>query len=176
MSSSAALTYFFNASRDGKLITCLGSLLKLFKTLIVIFFPNISSKPHLVQPEVIILLCIGDGWNKCEHYLSFGYLVINKCWSFCLCNCIESSWTKKGPIVPIMFSYNQTYFKGFVLYCTKNIFFFFMSLINFAFYNKQNLHDPLKLKYFGLQFKRRFMKNLFKNLVSGTSSYFLFTL
>lgn len=91
MTSSAVSTHFLNASRDGNFITCLGSLLKLFKTLIVIFFPNISSKPHLVHLEVIILLCL-----ECEYYLSFGYFVINKCWSFCLCNCIESSWTREG--------------------------------------------------------------------------------
>lgn len=90
------------------------------------------------------------------------YHLVFKFWS--LCNCIESSWwSEKGPRAPILFSDNQTYFRVFVLYCTENILVFLMWFINFAFYNKQDLHDPFKLKYFGLQFKRTFMKKLFKN-------------
>jgi len=76
MSQSATSTRFLNTSRDGDSTTSLGSLFQCLTTLSVKkFFPNIQSKPTLMQLEVIascpITSYLGEETNTCLTTTSF---------------------------------------------------------------------------------------------------------
>lgn len=61
----------------------------------------------------------------------------------------------------ILFSEKQT--NSTVLYCIENVLAFLTWFINFASYTKQGLHVLCNLKYFGLQFKRTLVGEIFKS-------------
>lgn len=105
------------------------------------------------------------------------YHFVFKLWSVCLCNCMQHSWwPDNGQRATVLFSENQTNFRGFVQYCTEIILAFLMRFIKFAS-KRINIYIVFViLNIFGLRYKRVFVREIFQSCVSVKISHFPLTL